>query len=206
MSENAMKVIGISGSLRKGSYTQMAVEIALKGAETVSVETHLIDLRQYNLVFCEGKDDETNYPEDVFKLRKDVQAAKGIILGTPEYHGNISGVLKNALDLMGFDEFEGKMVGLIGVSGGRMGAFSALNTLREIGRSLHAWVIPDQASIPQAWDAFNEDGSMKDKGLENRVSEVGCQVARYAGLHTSETAQEFLKQWECAPANPGGGE
>jgi FMN reductase len=63
---------------------------------------------------------------------------KRIILVTPEYHGGYSGVLKNALDLMGFDEFEGKMLGLVGVSGGRMGAFGARNSLREVGRALHA--------------------------------------------------------------------
>ena len=74
------------------------------------------------------------------------------ILATPEYHGGSSGVLKNALDLMGFDEFEGKMVGLVGVSGGRMGAVDALNTLRNIGRALHAWVVrwTEQAGIEGA--------------------------------------------------------
>jgi NAD(P)H-dependent FMN reductase len=44
--------------------------------------------------------------------------ATGIIIGTAEYHGGYSGVLKNALDLMGFAEFEGKTIGLLGVSGG----------------------------------------------------------------------------------------
>jgi NAD(P)H-dependent FMN reductase len=48
------------------------------------------------------------------------------IAGTPLYHGSYSGVLKNAIDPMGFHEFEDKMVGLVGVSGGRMGAGNAL--------------------------------------------------------------------------------
>ncbi len=112
-------------------------------------------------------------------------------------------MLKNALDLMGFDEFEGKMIGLVGVSGGMMGAYSALNSLREIGRSLHTWVIPEQASISKAWNAFNEDGTMKDAELEKRVENVGCQVTRYASLHSSKMAEEFLDLWERAPENPG---
>jgi multimeric flavodoxin WrbA len=61
-----------------------------------------------------------------------VRAAQGIILATPEYHGGYSGVLKNALDLMGFEEFEGKVRGLVGVSGGGMGAFGSLNNLRAV--------------------------------------------------------------------------
>ena len=122
---DSCRIVGISGSLRRGSYTTLAVALALKGAEELACETKLIDLRDYQLVFCDGKDDESQFPQDVFRLRKDVQRAQGIILGTPEYHGGYSGVLKNALDLMGFDEFEGKVLGLVGVSGGAMGAFGA---------------------------------------------------------------------------------
>ena len=45
---------------------------------------------------------------------------------------------------------------------------------------------------------------MKDKNLEDRVKEVGRRVARFAYLHTSEKAQEFVRAWEGAPLNPGG--
>jgi len=202
--ENHISVVGICGSIRSGSYTRMALKIALEGAQEVGVQTQLIDLRDYHLVFCDGKEDESAYPEDVFRLRREVKQARGIILGTPEYHGGFSGVLKNALDLMGFDEIEGKMIGLVGVSGGAMGAANALDSLRTIGRALHAWLIPEQASIPEAWKVFDESGKMKNADLEDRVREVGRKVARFAYLHTSEKAQEFLRAWEGAPINPGG--
>jgi len=202
--ENHISVVGICGSIRSGSYTRMALKIALEGAQEVGVQTQLIDLRDYDLVFCDGKEDESAYPEDVFKLRREVKQAGGIILGTPEYHGGFSGVLKNALDLMGFDEIEGKMIGLVGVSGGAMGAANALDSLRTIGRALHAWLIPEQASIAEAWKVFDESGKMKNADLEHRVREVGRKVARFAYLHTSEKAQEFLRAWEGAPINPGG--
>ena len=82
--ENQIHVVGISGSLRSGSYTRTAVRVALTGAEEVGAKTQLIDLREYNLVFCDGKEDETAYPEDVFRLRSEVQKANGLILATPE--------------------------------------------------------------------------------------------------------------------------
>lgn len=198
--EPAIEIVGICGSLRRGSYTRRAVERALAGASEAGAVTQLIDLRDYTLIFLDGKDD---FPPDVFRLRADVKKAHGIILGTPEYHGSFSGVLKNALDLMGFDELEGKMIGLVGVSGGRMGAFDALNSLRNIGRALHAWVIPEQASIPEAWKVFTEDGNMSDPQLEDRLKEVGRQVTRFARLHKCEQAIEFLRQWQKAQANPG---
>ncbi|MEE9167079.1 MAG: NAD(P)H-dependent oxidoreductase [Candidatus Neomarinimicrobiota bacterium] len=202
--KNDIYVVGICGSLRKGSYTRMALNIAMKGAKESAVETRLIDLRDYDLVFCDGKKDESSYPQGVFDLRKDVGQADGIILGTPEYHGGVSGVLKNALDLMGFHEFESKIVGLVGVSGGRTGAVNALNSLRTIGRALHAWVIPDQASVDQAWKAFDDEGNLRDSGLADKIKEIGRQVSRFSYLHKFEKAHEFLKNWECAPTNPGG--
>ncbi|HEX9592602.1 MAG TPA: NAD(P)H-dependent oxidoreductase [bacterium] len=200
-----IEVAGICGSIRKGSLTRMALQVALAGAKEAGAAIHLIDLRAYELVFCDGKEDESVYPKDVFKLREDVRAAQGIILATPEYHGGYSGVLKNALDLMGFDELEGKMLGLVGVSGGGMGAFGAISSLRAVGRALHAWVIPEQVSIPRAWQEFDDSGTLKNSDLEKRLKEVGRQVARFAYLHTSQEAQEFLSAWEGAPVNPGGG-
>ncbi|UCC62318.1 MAG: NAD(P)H-dependent oxidoreductase [Anaerolineae bacterium] len=198
-------VVGICGSLRLMSYTEMALSVALEGAQEVGALTRLIALRDYDLVFCDGKVDESAYPEDVFRLRREVGQAQGIILGTPEYHGSFSGVLKNALDLMGFAEFEGKMVGLVGVSGGGLVAVNALNSLRTVPRALHAWAVPEQASIPAAWKAFDRNGKLKDSQWEERLKAVGRQVARFAYLHTSETVREFLEAWESTPVNPGAG-
>jgi FMN reductase len=197
-----LKVIGICGSLRPGSYTRMALEIAMQGAQELGAQTRILDLQDYELTFVDGRD--TPYPEGVQRLRADVRAANGIIIGSPEYHAGMSGVLKNALDLMGFDEFSGKMLGLIGVSGGTMGAVNALNSLRAVGRSMHAWVIPQQVAIPQGWKVFDDDGNLKDDDYRQRLLDVGRQVARFAYMHSSEQVQEFLKMWEEAPPNPGG--
>jgi NAD(P)H-dependent FMN reductase len=202
--KNELHIIGICGSLRKGSYTRMALALALRGAEEAGAKTQLIDLRDYELVFCGGKEDESHYPKDVSRLREEVRKAHGIILGTPEYHGGYSGALKNALDLMGFDEFEGKMLGLVGVSGGRTGAVGAMHSLRDVGRALHAWVVPEQASVPQAWQAFDAGGRCIDPETEKRLKEVGQQVARFAYLHTAGQAGEFLREYESAAENPGG--
>ncbi len=199
-----IRIAGIGGSLRPGSYTRMAVETALRGAREAGAATTFVDLRELDLVFADVKKPDSDLPPGVLRLRTEVKHADGLILGTPEYHGSFSGVLKNALDLMGFDEFEGKMLGLVGVSGGAMGAFAALNGLREVGRARHAWVIPEQAAIPEAWRVFAPDGAVKDPTLEQRLLTVGKAVVRFATLHKCEHALEFLRQWQGAPHNPGG--
>jgi NAD(P)H-dependent FMN reductase len=196
-----IRVVAIGGSLRDDSYTRLALRIALEGAQETNAETRLLNLKDYNLSFADlyGNDNP-----GVKEMRIDVRQAHGIILGTPEYHGSFSGVLKHALDLMGFREFESKMVGLVGVAGGRMGAIDSLAGLRIVGRSLHAWVVPEQVSIPEVWNAFDEADRIKDSTLEDALKEVGRQVARFAALHNSEQYYEFKRLWESSQPNPGG--
>lgn len=202
MPSEKVHVVGIVGSLRGDSHTRKVVRLALEGAAEMGATTQLIDLREYDLPFQDGGD--CDEPENVLRLRRDVGAAQGILLGTPEYHGGYSGVLKNALDLMGFEEFEGKMVGLVGVAGGTLGASNALNDLRAVGRALHAWVIPEQAAVPRADAQFDEAGNLKDARLAERVKDVGRQVTRFSYLHSSKQWREFLETWEGAMPNPGG--
>lgn len=199
-----IRVIGLSGSLNQKSLTRLAVQVALEGASEVAEQTHMLDLNDYQLSFISQVWMDRDHNPGVLRLRNDIRQAQGIILGTPEYHGSLSGVLKFALDLMGFDELEGKMIGLIGVAGGRLGATNSLNTLRTIGRSMHAWVIPRQVSIAEAWRQFDNNGKIINPNLESSLREVGHQVARFASLHNSAHAREFMRQWETAPENPGG--
>jgi NAD(P)H-dependent FMN reductase len=187
--QSRITVVGICGSLRPGSYTRSALEIALQAARDAGAQTHLIDLNDYQLGLCDGNSDAC---ADALRLRREVNQAQGIILGTPEYHGSFSGVLKNALDHLEGKNLNGKIVGLIGVSGGALGGIDALNGLRSIGRSLHAWVIPEQAAIPEAWKVFDASGKLRNHNLESRVKEVGQQVARFASLHWSERLEEAL--------------
>ena len=121
------------------------------------------------LPFCNGEDDYSDYP-DVERLRGAVKQADGLILATPEYHGSVSGVLKNALDLMSFEQLDGKVTGLISVLGGQPNS-NALNDLRVIMRWVHAWVIPEQIAIGQAWKAFSPDGKLLDEKLSQRFDQ-----------------------------------
>jgi NAD(P)H-dependent FMN reductase len=201
--DKRVRIAGICGSLREGSYTKMALTIALKAAEGPTCETDFIDLRDFQLVFANGMGDKGGISPEIQRFRDRLRIADGAIIGTPEYHGSFTGVLKNALDLTGFAEWEGKMIALIGVSGGRIGAHNALNSLRDIGRSLHAWVIPEQVAIPEAHKNFDADGNLKDQIIEKRLHELGRQVSRFTFVHKCAAAHDFLGEWEKAQPNPG---
>ena len=187
MDQHNLKIIGITGSLREISYTRYAMLIALKSAKRKGAETQLIDLKEFHLPFCNEKEDG-DLSEEVIKFRKLVKNADAIILGTPEYHGAYSGVLKNAIDLLSLNEFENKLVALIGIAGGSLGASNSLNGLRQITRHLHAWTIPQQVSIPQASSKFNSDGNCTDSDIEERLIELGEILVEYGKFH-----KEFTK-------------
>jgi len=164
-----VKIVGIGGSLRPDSYSQKALAIATQRIETLGATVEILDLRTMTLPFCDGGDDYTAYP-NVAKLRQAVKQADGLILATPEYHGSVSGVLKNALDLMSFDELSDKVTGLISVLGGQSNS-NALNDLRVILRWVHGWVIPEQIAVGQAWKAFDANGNLVDEALSKRFDQ-----------------------------------
>ena len=161
-----VKIVGIAGSLRNSSYSVRALEEAITRVEALGAEVEILDLREMNLPFCDGGDEYPEYP-DVTKLRDVVKAADGLILATPEYHGSVSGVLKNALDLMSFEHLSDKVVGSISVLGGQSNS-NALNDLRIIVRWVHGWVIPEQIAVGQAWQAFDKEGKLTDEKLSQR--------------------------------------
>lgn len=164
-----VKIVGIGGSLRPNSSSYKALAVAMQRVQALGADTQIIDLRQMQLPFCNGNDEYPDYP-DVIKLREAVTQADGLILSTPEYHGSVSGVLKNALDLMSFDELSDKVTGLISVLGGQSNS-NALNDLRVIMRWVHGWVIPEQIAIGQSWKAFGEDGKLLDEKLSQRFDQ-----------------------------------
>ncbi len=164
-----VRIVGIGGSLRPDSYSQMALSLAAQRVEALGAQVEILNLRTMQLPFCNGEDEYPGYP-DVERLRNAVKQADGLILATPEYHGSVSGVLKNALDLMDFEQLDGKVTGLLSVLGGQSNS-NALNDLRVIMRWIHAWVIPEQIAIGQAWKVFGPDGKILDEKLSQRFDQ-----------------------------------
>ncbi|AHB88682.1 NADPH-dependent FMN reductase SsuE family [Thermosynechococcus sp. NK55a] len=165
-----VKFIGWAGSLRDSSYSQRALDAAIAKAATRGVTVERLDLRQMRLPFCTGAESYPDYP-DVAAFQAKVKEADGILLVTPEYHGSVSGVLKNSLDLLSFEHLSGKVVAMMSVLGGQTNS-NALNDLRVILRWVHAWVIPEQVAIGQAWQAFTPEGQLSDPKLEERVDKL----------------------------------
>ncbi|HEX9996636.1 MAG TPA: NADPH-dependent FMN reductase [Abditibacterium sp.] len=187
-SDKATRIVGVCGSLSTDSSTRRVLALALEGARQAGAQTYLLDLRDFHLPFAESGYDAASFP-DIEKLNRLVRESDGLIWATPEYHGSFSGALKNALDLGSFDEYGGKVIALLGVAAGQIGAINALSHLRTVARQLHGWVLPHQVSIARAYGAFDENGALKDVKLGESVDKLGAEVTKWARLHRDAAAE-----------------
>ncbi|WGF90566.1 NADPH-dependent FMN reductase [Marinivivus vitaminiproducens] len=158
-----LTLLGISGSLRRGSYSTKLLKAARRLAPE-GVQVDLFDLAPIPLynddVRAEG------LPEPVQALREAIRAADGLILATPEYNHSFSGVLKNAIDWASRppeQPFDGKPIGLISSSPGPLGGVRAFQALRLVFPFLNGRVLNRPAvSVGQVNTRFAEDGTLTD--------------------------------------------
>jgi NAD(P)H-dependent FMN reductase len=184
-SSTGTHVVAVCGSLRDESYTRRALQRALDGARAAGGTGEVLDLRGYELPPFDADVDSQG---DSATVTRRIRAADAILLGTPMYHGSYSGVLKNALDYCGFDEFEGKTVGLLAVAGGGF-PVTALEQLRSVCRALDAWVLPHQAALPNASRRFDGD-EITDENLDERVLVLGRRAVEYATIEPDPSTFE----------------
>ncbi len=177
MDNSEVKVAGICGSLRNESYSRKAMNICLDAARDNGAGIERIYLDRYEFdVF--NPDQEVN--DDMEQLKRYIRESDSIILSTPMYHGSYSSPMKTALDYCGFEEFEDKTVGLMGVSGGSF-PITALEHLRTVCRALNAWVIPHQAAIPNVSSEF-QDGELDNKKIRDRLEKLGVRAVEYSDI------------------------
>lgn len=177
-------ILGIAGSLRKGSYNRAALRAAQKLApENVKIEIFDLDgIPPYN------QDDEMDPPVAVSRLKEKVRAADAILLVTPEYNYSVPGVLKNAIDWAsrphGDNAWEGKPVAVMGASIGMVGSARAQYHLRQtfVYLNMHALNRPE-VMIPHAADKFDQQGNLTDENTADRVKEFLEVLAIWAVKH-----------------------
>lgn len=173
-----MKIVGIAGSMNPASSTKKVIQIVLDAASKAGAETELIHLAEWKLPIYDKREDVSTYPPQVHDFIRKVTEADGLVIGSPEYHGSLSGALKNAIDFLEGRHLKDKQVAIVGVAGGSMGATNTVNTLQIIMRNLHAWPLPSSPSVPNASQAFTEDGKLKDEKLQARMEQLGVQLVQ----------------------------
>ena len=172
-----MTVLGINGSLRRGSYNGALLRVAAaqlpEGVE-FSEWQNLADIPAYN-------EDITVLPDAVAAVKAALAEADAVLFATPEYNASVPGSLKNALDWVSRpfldNPLRGKPVAVIGASQGVFGAVWAQGELKKILRTLGAQVDDRDFVVAEVQRAFREDGSLRDEILASALRMLVCDLA-----------------------------
>ncbi|MBJ99922.1 MAG: NADPH-dependent FMN reductase [Euryarchaeota archaeon] len=161
-----VKGMGISGSYGNESNNSKLVKLGLEVLSNLGAETYFWDLNEkpLPLVGEEGSWENKNVAE-FQNLATEVNA---YLLSSPEYHGCMSGVMKNQLDWIYNKHVGGKAFALMSTLGGQSNS-NTLNQMRIAVRWIHGWAIPEQIAVPNIKEAFNDDGLLNDEKLIERL-------------------------------------
>ena len=169
-----MKVLGISGSLRRDSHNSTLLRAA---AELVPppVELEIFDGLKAVEPYDED-DDRGAGPAGARRLREAIESADAILIVTPEYNSSIPGQLKNAIDWasrpLRDNALWGKPVAVVGASTGMFGAVWAQAEVRKAAATSGARVIETELPVAHADEAFTDDGRLVDPDLQDRYVEI----------------------------------
>ena len=178
---SATRILAFSGSTRKDSVNKKLARFAARVAEGDGVEATFVDLRDLPMPLYDGDlEAESGIPENAKKFKELLKNHHGLIIACPEYNSSMSAVLKNAIDWASRPEegeerlaaFAGKTAAIMSASPGALGGMRALVHLRAMLENIQVMVIPDQTSIPKAFEVFADDGTIGDSRQSEKVSAI----------------------------------
>ena len=147
------------------------------------VETELLSLRQVNLPMFYSNDQN----EIIAKVTKQVKNADAFILATPDYHGSMSGSMKNFLDYF-WSEFAGKLFGYVCASHEK--GLTAMDQMRTAVRQCYGWSMPYGVSINGEED-FDQDKNITNKNLKSRLEMMARDITVYGKLLRTQFVQDL---------------
>ena len=170
---STVRILGIAGSLRKGSFNRAA----LREAQQLVPADATLEIFDLDGIPPFNEDDEKTLPPRVAELKAGIRGADAILIVTPEYNYSIPGVLKNAIDWgsrpYGDNAWDGKPVAVMGASAGALGTARAQYHLRQtfIFLNMHPLNKPE-VMIPTAAQRFDERGHLTDEATRKRIGEL----------------------------------
>lgn len=184
------KILAFAGSARTDSFNKKLVKIAAEGAKAAGAEVTYVDFRELPLpLYDEDLETAEGLPANVLTLKSMMKASHGFLIACPEYNSSITPLLKNAIDWasrpepgdppMGLTCFREKVAVIMSTSPGGLGGLRGLGHVRSILESIGTLVLPDQKAISSAYQAFDEDGNLKDEKQRTEISNLGAKLTTF---------------------------
>src|ERR671934_2025190 len=182
-----IKILGVGSSMRQGSYSTLAVKIVLEiAAKKYGAETRLLDLRQTNLPLYNPAD-QLPKSNDIQKVVESVNWADAFVLASPDYHGSMSGTMKNFLDYF-WEEFAGKTFAYLCTSHEK--GLTVMDQMRTAVRQCYGWSLPYGISV-NAKEDFNERGEIINELLDKRLKILAHDLVIYGKLIRGQFLQDI---------------
>ena len=184
--DTSARILAFAGSSRMDSWNKKLVAIAAAGARDAGAQIIDVDLAEYPMPIYNGDWEKKNgQPPKAKELKSLMVECDGFLIGSPEYNGGYSPLLKNTIDWISrpspgeppLSAFAGKKAALLSASPGALGGIRGLAQLRQILTGIQVIVLPKQMALANAQNAFNADGSLNDRAESEKVAEVGATLA-----------------------------
>lgn len=176
----SLKVLGIAGSLRAGSYNRAALRVAVE-LQPAGMEIETFDIAPIPVYNEDVR--EQGFPPVVEQFRDRIRKADALLIVTPEYNYSVPGVLKNAIDWASRppeQPFNDKPVAIMGVSGSVLGTARAQYHLRQVCVFLNMHPInKPEVMIPRAAERFDADGHLIDEMARKLIGELLVNLASW---------------------------
>lgn len=175
------KILLLYGSLRNRSFSRLMTEEAARVLHRLGAETRTFDPSGLPL----PDDTEADHPK-VQELRDLVAWSEGMVWCSPERHGAMTGIMKAQIDWIPLSigavrPTQGKALAVMQVCGGSQ-SFNAINQLRVLGRWMRCLTIPNQSSVPKAFQQFGDDDRMKPSPYYDRMVDVMEELMKFTLL------------------------
>lgn len=184
---HAPRILVLYGSLRAESNSRKLALNAARMLAQFGADVQVFDPE--GLPVCDRV--SVDHPK-VVELRELAQWSEGMVWCSPEIHGAVSSVFKNQIDWIPLSDgairpTQGKTLAVMQVNGGSQ-SFNVVNALRILGRWMRMFTIPNQSSVPKAFQEFDADGQMKDSPYRDRVVDVMEELFRMTLLLRHQSA------------------
>jgi FMN reductase len=180
-----LRIVGIGGTTKAGSSTEKALVACLMAAERLGAEVEVIPGAALACLPLYSPEETLRTPEQV-RFVDTVRQADGLILATPAYHAGMSGLLKNAIDLLEDlrnaprPYLDGRAVGCIVTAYGWQGAGTTLTSVRTIVHALRGWPTPLGVTLNTAIPLFDPSGLCMDQRTQTQFEMLAAQVVGFA--------------------------
>jgi NAD(P)H-dependent FMN reductase len=181
-----LKVLGVGSSMRKRSFGTKALKIVLERMEKLEAETHLLDLRRVKMPTF-NPNSSMQSGNRLKEITGEVNWADVFILTTPDYHGSMSGPMKNFLDHY-WQEFAGKTFGYICASHEK--GLTVMDQMRTAVRQCYGWSLPYGISVNGDED-FNDAGEIANSLLTKRLRILARDLIIYGELIRKQFLQDL---------------